>query len=278
MPLPATHPQIIQQAYSARASKYDVSWHVPHAADFVRWACIAPGQHVLDLACGTGLVTLPAAAVVGPRGSVTGIDLTAEMLAIARSKAETQQGLSIEFVQHDITQLSGLGLRAGYDAITCASAVPLLEEPGLAMEHWATFLKPGGRLVVDVPTERSQIPGLVFETVATEVGVPLPFGRLWIAGPESLEAVVVAAGLQVEQSFVARGYESARTYSRDEGGELFDRWVEGPFRQLSPRLGADAGMSARARAMFIEMLASRAGPDGVVREEEGFYVVVGRKS
>ena len=272
-----TPSQISQQIYGARASTYDESWHVQHAADFARWAALKPGQRVLDLACGTGLVTIPAAAIVGPSGSATGVDITAEMLDVARHKVERQTGRNITFAQHDIVQLSGLGLLPEYDAVTCASAIPLLQDPGLAMKHWATFLKPGGILVVDVATERSQLPGLVFEHVAAELGAPLPFGRRWLTGSESLENLVRAAGLHIERSFVAEGYASAHTYSKEEAGKLFDSWVAGPFGQLHPQLGADAEKSARARLLFIERFVSWAGPDGIVREEEGFYVVVGRK-
>ena len=273
---PITPRQVTQHIYSKRASKYDKTWHVQHAADFVRWASLRPGQHLLDLACGTGLVAIPAAAAVGPSGSVTAIDITPEMLDVARGKAEQQPGLRITFVQHDITQLSDLQLQAKYDAITCASAIPLLEDPGLAIKHWTTFLKPGGLLVVDVPTERSQLPGLIFEIAAAGVGAPLPLGRLWIRGPESLEQLLVAAGLEVESSFVADGYASADEHSKDDGGKLFDSWVAGPLGQLRPELAIDE-KKAKARNLFIEQFASRAGVDGMVREEEGFYIVVGRK-
>ncbi|MCJ1392540.1 hypothetical protein MMC18_005408 [Xylographa bjoerkii] len=257
MAVPVTQSQIAQQVYSTRASRYDESWHVQHAADFTEWASLQPGQHVLDLAGGTGLVAIPAAAMVGPSGSVTGIDITAEMLEVARHKVGQQQGLNITFIQQDITQLSGLALLPKHDAITCASALPLLETPGLAMKDWTTILKPGGRLVVDVPTERSQIPGHIFEEAAAA-------------------KLVAAAGLRVEGSFVAEGYASANTYSKDEGGKPFDSWVTGPLGHLHPGLVTDTEKSARARDLFIELFANRAGPDGIVREQEGFYVVVGR--
>ena len=267
---------IAQLLYGARASTYNNSWHVQHAADFIKWASLAPGHRLLDLACGTGLVALPAAKVVEPSGSVTGIDITPEMLAVARQDARTQ-GLEIDFMQHDITELEGLGLRTDYDAITCASAIPLLEDPGTAITQWATFLKPGGRLVVDVPTERAQLPGLVFEHVAAAVGVQVLFGRRRIAGAEDLERFVRDAGLRVERSFVADGYGSANVYSKDQGGELFDRMVAGPVGQLYPMLRDDAARRARARTLYIRDFANLAGLDGMLREEEGFYIVVGVK-
>lgn len=265
----------MQQVYGSRASTYDSSWHVQHAADFVKWANIRPGQRVLDLACGTGLVTIPAAKAVGSEGSITGIDITAEMLEVGRGKAKREDLPHITFLEHDIADLAALELDADYDAITCASALPLLHNPGAAIAHWATFLKPGGLLAVDVPIEHSQLPGLVFEKAVAQVGEPIGFGRLWVTGPKSLESRVAAAGLRVEHSFVARGYGSATTFHVDEAEALFDKWIRGPF--VDSHFAEDVEKRTRARKLFVDDFKSWAGPDGVVREEEGFYVVVGKK-
>lgn len=45
-----------------------------------------PGQDILDVACGTGALTIAAKKIVGPNGSVTGLDINPEMLAVARGK------------------------------------------------------------------------------------------------------------------------------------------------------------------------------------------------
>ncbi|MCJ1479729.1 hypothetical protein MMC13_008415 [Lambiella insularis] len=268
--------QFIQQVYGARAGKYDNTWHVRHAADFVKWAALRPGQHLLDLACGTGLVTIPAASVVGHQGSVTGIDVAAAMLEIARGKTK-QQDLQSSFIRHDITQLAALGLPPKFDAITCASAIPLVTDPGAALKDWAMLLKPGGLLVADVPTERSQIAGLVFEAAAAQVGVELPMGRLWVKDSRSLEELFEAAGLRVERSFVASGYGSATVFDKNEAETLFNRWLNGPFGQMNPSLAEDTEKSLRARQIFVKDFQSRAGLNGMIREDEGFYVVVGKK-
>jgi len=139
----AQHAQVI---YGPRAATYDSTWHVAHARDFVKHASLQQGQHVLDLACGTGLVSIPAAGAVGPMGSVTGVDITAEMLEIAKKNAGEDvrcKGVDMRFWQHDITDLHTLEGKVvtkgkgGYDCITCASALPLLEDPGRAVKQWA---------------------------------------------------------------------------------------------------------------------------------------------
>lgn len=92
-----------------------------------------------------------AAAAVVPSGSVLGVDITNEMLDVTRSNAKDQGMENVAFVHHDITKLSLMSSREGrYNVITCASAVPLLEDPGEAFKQWAAFLKPGGHLVINV--------------------------------------------------------------------------------------------------------------------------------
>ena len=58
------------------ASRY----HPPLAKRLLELAALRPGMAVLDVACGTGLVLLDAAAAVGPAGRVAGVDLSAQML------------------------------------------------------------------------------------------------------------------------------------------------------------------------------------------------------
>ncbi len=62
----------------------------PWAADLVALAAPQPGERILDAACGTGAVAFEAARVLGASGRVTGLDLNAGMLNIAR--AHEQQG------------------------------------------------------------------------------------------------------------------------------------------------------------------------------------------
>jgi len=57
----------------------------PLAKDLVASASLQPGERVLDVACGTGVVTRLAARQVGQRGSVAGLDVNPGMLSVARS-------------------------------------------------------------------------------------------------------------------------------------------------------------------------------------------------
>ncbi|KAF9631164.1 putative protein-l-isoaspartate(d-aspartate) o-methyltransferase protein [Lasiodiplodia theobromae] len=78
-----------KRLYDARAASYDDSWHPQFAQAFMDRLQLEPGAKVLDLACGTGLLTFLAAERVGPTGSVTGVDVSGGMLAQARRKLES---------------------------------------------------------------------------------------------------------------------------------------------------------------------------------------------
>lgn len=112
--------------YNTRSSAYDESFHPTHAANYITWSDIQPSQNVLDLGCGTGLVTLLAKRAVGSLGTVTGIDISPGMLSIAREKA-TQQNLQVEWIEWDLNDLeslvnsNNLGIIAGMNIERIAS-------------------------------------------------------------------------------------------------------------------------------------------------------------
>lgn len=117
---------------------------------------LQPGQHVLDLATGTGLVAFQAAAAVGPTGSVTAVDISPGMLEQAKRKYQSslqqpQQSLApITFTLGDIEQLDSClesSYKGSYDVITCSAAVPFLRDYLATFKDWKLWLKSSGRTV-----------------------------------------------------------------------------------------------------------------------------------
>lgn len=255
----------VQRIYNARSSVYDRSWHPALAADYIAWVCPLPGQNVLDLACGTGLVSLMAKRSVGSTGSVTGIDVNDGMMDIAKLKTEIQ-GLDVEFIHHDITDLEalrGYRIRDDYDIITCTTALVLLEDPGKAIKQSAGLLKPGGKLITDVPTEDCQPFGLILEDMGRELGIKLPFYRRWIKDIGSLQEVMIDAGLEIESARTTREYAPTAEISGDTGETLFDKIFpgegeggeqDGRYKGMAlfvEELGAP-GIRERAKSLFVE--------------------------
>ena len=74
--------------------------HVTSAG--LAWAAAQPGEHVLDVGCGSGTTTMQLARHVGLKGSVTGIDISRPMLAVARHRVK-QSGSFATFIEADAT-------------------------------------------------------------------------------------------------------------------------------------------------------------------------------
>src|SRR6266496_1135158 len=76
----------------------------PSTRQALREAGIAEGMNVLDIGCGPGSVTFLACELVGPAGSVTGIDRNPAMLATARAHALSRRQPNASFIQADLAE------------------------------------------------------------------------------------------------------------------------------------------------------------------------------
>ena len=270
----ASQADLAKGMYDKRASTYDQSFHPKQTEDYVRWAALKPGQHLLDLCCGTGLVTIAAARDVSPSGSATGVDVSDGMLAVARQKAEAEK-LPITWILHDVVQLDGVDLRReGYDVITAAACLPLFPDPEAVVSHWVKLLAPGGRLIFDALNDTTHIPGILYERVTLEVGGKMPFTRGWITGLPAVEALARNAGLEIERSFVASGYGLSQTYKVDDAAGIFDGLANGTFKDTLPT----PELARMAKGFFVERFHALADSDGLVKEDEGFYMVFAKRA
>lgn len=98
---------------------------------------------VLDVACGTGNVTLACASLM-PQSSFEGIDISQGMLDVARQNAQAQNLRNVSFFQHDITNLA---LEQRYDVITCSYALFFLPDASRVVKNLMGLLRKGGSLV-----------------------------------------------------------------------------------------------------------------------------------
>lgn len=281
-----------QDLYDDRAANYDASWHDRFSSHVVQLLHLKPGEHVLDLACGTGLVTFKAAEVVGPSGHVVGVDISTGMLAQAHAKLKDHTADNIQFYNHSITDLDSLPQLHGrtFDAITCASALVLLPQPEAAIKQWTKYLKPGGRLITDATHPRVLLPGIVLERVGRSLNLPVPSYREPFQEPEDLAKIMRAAGLiDVEvrrisqlgsrdgsdgiRSFLAGEKRPlvARTYLIDDVAAVFDNQVRSPFGACM----AAEPQHSQAKALFKREWAKLADLDGVLTEVDEVFVGVG---
>ena len=108
---------------------------------FLNAAGIEKGMKVLDIGSGAGDVALTLAEFVGNDGAVVGVDVNAEILETARSRAETAGITNVEFIAGDARTLD---LPDDFDAIVGRLVLMYMADPGDALKQLATRLRPGG--------------------------------------------------------------------------------------------------------------------------------------
>lgn len=267
-----------QRMYSTRAVDYENSWHPQYTGRFMDIVAAKAGDRVLVLACGTGLEIAIAAPLVGDDGIVVGIDATSEMLAEARKKQTADSVLAqrLALVQHDITDLSSCAEieKETFDLILCSNAFVLLQNPGQVVAHWRDFLKPGGRMVIDITHEYNLRAGQVLENVARRMGIPFPSNRSWIKSKDSFREVLQSQGLVVDRiETVEKELGKGTTYlDVTEADEQYEYIANSPLTGLV----TTNEFKAKARPLFKEEWEA-AAVDGKMEVSDTLYVYVARK-
>jgi ubiquinone/menaquinone biosynthesis C-methylase UbiE len=121
----------------------------PLAADLVEAAHLFPGERILDVACGTGIVARLALDRVGATGTVAGADVNAGMLAVARTVAAASGHDAIQWYE---TAAEAMPLSdATFDVVFCQLALQFFADRSAALKEMRRVLVPGGRALVNVP-------------------------------------------------------------------------------------------------------------------------------
>lgn len=289
------NPITVEHMYDARSSTYDNSWHPRFASHIVQLANPAPGECVLDLACGTGLVSFLAAQAVGPKGRVIGVDVSSGMLDEARKK-QNENTSNLGFVKGNIERLSSLPevneLKGKVDLITCASALVLLSDPFAVVKHWAEYLAPDGRMIVDVTHPRNQVVGICMERVGKRLARHIPhfrlnfqsqanilqllrdsgFGDLWLWNLSQLDFPETRTE-ELEDFIVDPARPRVeRIYRVDAADEIFEATMQSGETYASLREVRD-----QARGIFREEWAALGDENGNVTSLDWVWVAMGRK-
>jgi SAM-dependent methyltransferase len=115
---------------------------------------LAPGERVLDLGSGAGTDSLVASQMVGNEGSITGVDMTPEMLAKARAAASTMNVANVEFVEGEVESLP---FEDGtFDVVISNGVIDLVPDKDAVFSEIYRVLVPGGRIqVADVTIQNA---------------------------------------------------------------------------------------------------------------------------
>lgn len=154
------------------------------SADFVGWLmerlAVQPGEDVLDVGCGSGAQSIPMAERAGSRGSVSGVDISAQSVATLRDRVPT--GANVQAEVGDMDSLAGLidgTFRVKrYDLAQSSYALYYANQPTAVLDVMRGALKPGGRIAVFVPNTPHGLVDLAarFTTVDPKIVDSLHFG------------------------------------------------------------------------------------------------------
>jgi SAM-dependent methyltransferase len=114
----------------------------------IRRARLQRGQQVLDLGTGTGSVALKSASTVLPGGTVTAVDISREMLGLARQRALTMGLSNITFLEGRAEEIPAPSGR--FDVVLASLSLMYVIDRAAAAREIARVLRPGGRLVAAV--------------------------------------------------------------------------------------------------------------------------------
>lgn len=130
------------------ATTYDttgVAFFQPIADRLVHELAPLPGERWLDVGCGAGAVTLPAARAVGASGAVVGVDIAPGMVQRCGAAAAAE-GLARVDVQ--VGDAAAPPAQGPFDAVASSLVLFFLSDPAAALRSWHALLRPGGRLGV----------------------------------------------------------------------------------------------------------------------------------
>jgi ubiquinone/menaquinone biosynthesis C-methylase UbiE len=119
----------------------------PWAPLLIEQAALQPGDRVLDVACGDGVVARLAARQVGPTGQIIGLDINAVMLAVGRSLPPIP-GVSLEWQEGNAIALPFAD--ASFDTLLCQQGLQFFTDRLAAIREIRRVLVPGGRLSLNV--------------------------------------------------------------------------------------------------------------------------------
>jgi SAM-dependent methyltransferase/adenylate kinase family enzyme len=238
----------------------------PYAPIVADAAGIRAGDRVLDVACGTGVVTREALRRVGPGGRVTGIDASAGMLAVAR-----EQGGEIAWQEGRAESLPFPD--ASFDAVVSQFGLMFFGDRAGAVAGMRRVLRPGGRLAVAVWSSIEAIPAFaaelaLFERQAGSAAADALRAPFVLGDAAALDALFATAGLAspaIETHTTTARFSSVRTL------------IEADLRGWLPIMGVHLDDAAIERTLEAadEALAPHVSrePDGAVAFPTSAHVV-----
>ena len=188
---------------------------VPAAQELARVAQPQPGERVLDIACGTGIVSRTLAPLVSVDGAVTGLDITPPMLAVARSIPQPDGTAPITWVEGSALSLPFED--HSFEIVTCQQAIQFFPDRLLALREMRRVLVSGGRAVIGVNQgfENNSAYSAFNDVLMRHSGIPLLAAPFQFGDPRALGMLFETEGFRdvtVHQVKVSVRFPNERSF------------------------------------------------------------------
>ena len=244
--------RVQRYGWDRAASYYEQSWSrqlAPAQDLLMKMAALRPGERVLDIACGTGLVTFRAASAVGSTGEVVGTDISEAMVDAGRAAASARGVTNARFERMEAEQLSLPD--ATFDAVLCALGMMYVTDFAGSIREMFRVTKRGGRAASAVWGKRdrcgwAEIFSIVEKRVQSDV-CPMFF---------QLGTGEMQAGLFASAGFADIQTERITTVLEYENGEeaCVAAFAGGPVAMAYSRF--DDETRASAHADYLQSIAT----------------------
>lgn len=226
----------------------------PWAARLVEHAGPRPGQRVLDVGCGTGVVARTVAPLVEPGGSVTGLDISPDMLAVAHATA-TREGVDVAWRQGPAEEMTFPD--GSFDLALSQFALMFFADRDAALREIHRTLIPGGRVALSVwqGLDRHPFYHALHEAIRKRLGMSSVSDIFSLGDAAELRSLLCEAG------FGSVEIESITMTARFPNP---DRFLAGEIDVDTAAIPSMQGLDAQARQEVITAI--RDDMEGPLRE------------
>lgn len=255
--------QTVINFFNGRTS-YDNDYTIRRSLPILGLIPFQPGQRVLDVATGTGIIAIAAAQAVGREGQVIGVDFSSGMLGQAQRKIQELGLQNVKLIEADAETVSFED--ESFDVILCSSAIVYFKDIQATLQNWYRWLKGGGIVGFSSCSNQSCEAPLIVE-VAAKHGVIVPNINEPTGTPERCQQLLEDVGFEdikvkAEQMGFYKSVEQAR------------QWNGGWFHPAeNPLLNLTSEQLNTLIASYVEDIEAKATERGVWYENMTFFTV-----
>ncbi|MDY7013867.1 MAG: class I SAM-dependent methyltransferase [Cyanobacteriota bacterium] len=239
--------------------------HPIEAKRLLEYVAVRAGQTILDLATGTGLVAIPAAKAVAPKGSVIGVDISKGMLAQAKDKIVADAIDNLELIEADVESIDFNSEQ--FDLIFCCSALVYISDISAIIDKCYRWLKPESCLAFTTPDRSSYLADIRVEVCQNLLGIDLPhiIRPLWT--PQKCHTLLKKSGfhnIEIEKHQYRR-YKIDENYGSTRMEKEF-------YPRGNPLLSLSEAQKERLQAEYKKAVDQLIADRGVWQEAIHLYV------